>query len=404
LAKQYQRLILDPLMKRQRSASRVPTLVIILDALDECDNQGNLRSVLDLISNTANLPELCVRIFLTSREEPDLVAGFAHFPAVFKRELTLQDVAEVQQDIVTYVEYRLRSIQRERQLPAEWPTTEQIRAVARKADGLFIFVETIFRYVDVDRREDPCRRLVELCGENQPGAAAAAYAPLDLMYECVLTLSMRGLSPEVCDRHLKEQQYVVGCTVLLFTPLGMGEIERLLSLSNDDEARAQLVLKHLQSVFTIPTASDRPVSIIHQSFRDYLVHAKRAGRNPKLWVSEAETHRQLLHCCLKLMTKRLHRNLCNVTFPGASVDEISQDALNAALSPSLSYACRFWMRHASLADLQIDDVESIHDFISQHFLHWLEGTSLIGAVANSIRQWAALQSKLEVSTASSVFH
>jgi hypothetical protein len=402
LAKQYERLILGPLKKRRQLASRMPTLVIVLDALDECENQGDLRSVLHLISNTVDLSDLRVRIFLTSREEPDLVADFAHLPSVLKRELTLQGVADVKQDIIRYLEYRLRRIQRERQLPADWPTKEQIHAVAQKADGLFIFVETVCRYIDVDQREDPCRRLIDLCSENQPGAAA--YEPLDFMYECVLTLSMRGLSPEVCDRYLKEQQHVVGCTVLLFTPLGMGEIERLLFLSNDDKARAEPVLSHLQSVFTLSTASDRPVSIIHQSFRDYLVHPERAGRNPKLWVSEAETHRQLLHCCLKLMTTSLRRNLCGLTFPGMGVEEILKDTLNAALPPSLSYACRFWMRHASLADLQIDDVVSIYDFVSQHLLHWVEAMSLIGAVADSIRQWASLQSRLKVSMSDCAYH
>jgi hypothetical protein len=377
----------------------VPTLVIILDALDECENQGNLRSVLHLISNTADLPELCVRIFLTSREEPDLVADFAHMAPVLKRELTLQDVAEVQQDIVTYLEYRLRSIRRERHLPTEWPTTEQIRAVARKADGLFIFVETICRYVDVDRREDPVRRLIELCGEDQPSLASAAYAPLDLMYEGVLTLSMRTLNPENHRRYLEVQQYVVGCTILLFIPLGMREIKRLLFLSNDDQARAESVLSHLQSVFTIPAMSDRPVRIIHQSFRDYLIDPERAGKNPRLLISEAETHRELLRCCLKLMTTGLRRNLCELAFPGVLVQDISKDTLNAALPPSLSYACRFWMHHACLANLQMDDVDSICDFLYQHFLHWLEAMSLIGVLADSLRQWASLQSKLEVSIA-----
>jgi hypothetical protein len=86
------------------------------------------------------------------------------------------------------------------------------------------------------------------------------------------------------------------------------------------------------------------------------------------------------------------------------VEEILKDTLNAALSPSLSYACRFWMRHASLADLQIDDVGSIYDFVSQHLLHWVEAMSLIGAVADSIRQWASLQSKLKVSMSDCAYH
>jgi nucleoside-triphosphatase THEP1 len=396
LAKQYERLILEPLKKRKRPASRTPTLVIVIDALDECEDQSALRSVLHLISNTAELPGLHVRVFLTSREEPDLVADFAHLPSVLKRELTLQDVADVNQDIMTYLEYRLRRIQRERQLSDEWPTLEQIRMIAQKAGGLFIFVETLCRYVDVDRREDPCRRLIELCGDHQPGAAA--YAPLDLMYESVLSLPCHGVSVERRDRYLEEQQYVVGCTVLLFNPLRIGEIGRLLFLANDGAARAELVLCHLQSVFTISTTSERPVSIIHQSFRDYLVHPERAGRNPKLWISEAATHRKLLHCCLKLMTTSLRRNLCDLKSPGIYVQEIATDAVNAAISPSLSYACRFWMRHASLADLQPDDVDVIYDFVHQHILHWLEAMSLIGAVADSILQWTSLQSKLEVST------
>lgn len=396
LAKQYRQLVLSPLEGRCRAASRVSTLILVLDALDECENRADIRSVLRLISDTKNLENLRVRIFLTSREEPELIADFAHIPSVRKQELTLQDEKDVNQDITFYLRERLSHIQKDRSLPIHWPTAEQIYTVASKASGLFIFAETVCRYVDVDRREEPCGRLDDLCNDHLAGSAA--YAPLDSMYQRILTRSLEGLTSKEHKRRSEEQRRVVGCIIMLFSPLPLAAIENLLIHIQPGEGRVAQAISYLQSVFSIPIDPHRPVSIIHQSFRDYLIHPERAGTNPKLFVSEAETHGKLLHSCLTLMTASLKRNLCALPFPGANLEELSDATLSAVLPPSLSYACRFWMRHASLANLQADDVKSIYDFMSLHFLHWVECMSVLHSMSDSISELVLMQGKLEVRT------
>ena len=398
LYKQYQKLIIDPLEARCQNRPQTQTLFIVLDALDECEESGDLRSVLHMLSNPEHhLSQLHVRIFITSREEPLIVQGFSHMPEVLKRELILQDVSQeqVERDIEVFLCVRLRGIQEKRDLPQDWPAADQVQQIVAQSNRLFIFAETVCRFVDVDSRLDPCRRLEEVC----MGAAAAstALSSLDEMYRLALVASLRNIPKDSVEEVANTQRMTVGCIVLLFDGLPLTGLQDLLfGATSPKTFRIKDLIKPLSSVLRVPTDPHLPVTILHQSFRDFLVDENRCKGEHLLRVSEQETHRHLLRRCLEAMSRQLTDNICGLSSPGIEVSAIPPAAISRALPAGLRYACRFWIHHAEQIDLQLEDLWQLQDFILKHFLQWLEAMSVLTEAAEAVRQLDRFRTKCDV--------
>ena len=66
LRDQWQHLVLGPLSKLHESES----YVIVVDALDECDSDSNIRIIVQLLAKVRlSLTSVQLRVFLTSRPE-----------------------------------------------------------------------------------------------------------------------------------------------------------------------------------------------------------------------------------------------------------------------------------------------------------------------------------------------
>ncbi|KAH8696845.1 hypothetical protein GQ44DRAFT_633947, partial [Phaeosphaeriaceae sp. PMI808] len=77
LQDQWQHLVLSPLSKLGENNGQ-GTYVLVVDALDECDNDGNIRIIIRLLGEARTSTRL--RIFLTSRPEMLIRNGFIQIP------------------------------------------------------------------------------------------------------------------------------------------------------------------------------------------------------------------------------------------------------------------------------------------------------------------------------------
>ncbi|KAF8593877.1 hypothetical protein BDV93DRAFT_502347, partial [Ceratobasidium sp. AG-I] len=69
VSKQFQKLIFEPLLAIERTIP--PNLVVVIDALDECDNRDGIDQILmTLLSHATRLP---IKFFVTSRPEPRIL-------------------------------------------------------------------------------------------------------------------------------------------------------------------------------------------------------------------------------------------------------------------------------------------------------------------------------------------
>ena len=95
-------------------------------------------------------------------------------------------------------------------------------------------------------------------------------------------------------------------------------------------------------------------------------------------------------CLEEYLNRSLQENICNLQGHGTLRAEIDSRTIANHLPPDLQYTCRFWVYHLKRVRA-INDSNSVHIFLRDHFLHWLESMSLLGRISESIKSSSTLQ-------------
>lgn len=379
---QFDKLILQPLSRIQQAM----TVVVVIDALDECGGDKDVKSIIFLLARATALSSARLRFFITSRPELPIRLGFRNVQGKYEN-LALHQIPKptIERDISAFLEYEFARIRdtyngdalEELGLPQGWPGRDVILTLTQMAVPLFIFAATICRFVE-DAYSDP-RAQLEKVLKYQTKTHDSELNKLDATYLPVLSqLTVGRLDPQK-KRSLTEFRDVVGPIVLLAQPLAMSSLARLL----DIPLRAvSSTLNPLHSVLSIPSRVDSPIRLFHLSFRDFLVDpTRRAG---EFWIDEAKYHGMLCHRCIQLMRQHLKRDICGLQLPGKLRSEVSQQIIDAALPPEAQYACRYWVYHLKESKCSIQDGGPAHSFLTSHLLYWLESLGLLGRITESI--------------------
>jgi hypothetical protein len=399
MKKQYENLILQPLSEVGRISASTLKLVIVIDALDECEREGDIRNMLHLLSQTQHLNSIHIRIFLTSRPELPIRLGFKKMSADAHQDVILQDIpkATIEHDMSSFLKAEFKKIRddynhshpAEPSLPQDWPGEQSIRALSEMAVPLFIFAATVSRFVG-DSRWNPKNRLADVL-EHQMNSQASK---LDRTYLPVLNHLLAGLSDLEKEDLVREFRVVVGSIVVLAEPLGSSSLARLLNIA---EETIHCRLDSLHSVLSIPSNPDSPIRLLHLSFGEFLLDPFKRGKSP-FWVDKKKTHEVIATRCLELMSGCLDENICHLEFPGKSRADVDRKIVEKYLPADVRYACRYWVHHLVEARRPIRDQDAVHTFLREHFLHWLEALSLIGRISDSIAVIGNLQSTIAVSS------
>ncbi|KAL8940747.1 MAG: hypothetical protein Q9211_002128 [Gyalolechia sp. 1 TL-2023] len=363
IREQYETLIVGPLrLSRQLEPSSEP-FIIVMDALDECDDETDLRMLLKLFATTNDLPDLRIKIFVSSR--PDLSRhGFEEMPSVFHYTMVLQDVprAIVDRDIKIYLSHELKAIQERFRLPSQWPSMEEQNTLATKAGGLFIFAATACRFIGGASQAKPQERLEQICSSVTMNKLMTE--ELDQMYALVLQNSIKGrYTDEEQQRNRLRFIHIVGRIVILLDPLPMSQLFMLFGGAHfESQEELEGVLQTLHSVIDIPEDANNPVQTLHLSFRDFLLDPDRCF-DRQFWVDEEQANQTLAVDCLRLMSSSLQRNMCGLTSLGTLKAKIDLTLIEKAFSPAVRYACRHWAEHASRARSQFQKFSVVYEFI-----------------------------------------
>ncbi|KAI9776915.1 MAG: hypothetical protein M1839_009157, partial [Geoglossum umbratile] len=401
LKDQFDKLILHPLLEIQRAPSQALAYVVVIDALDECEREEDIRVILQLLARTKDIKPVSLRILVTSRPELPIRLGFKQMSDGTYQDLVLHEVPKgiIEHDIYLFLEHELRKIQEQRSLSPGWPRRDQIQALVQLAVPLFIFAATACRYI-ADRRDNPTKRL-EIVLQYQ---SASHISQLDRTYLPILSQLFDDEDEADKQRRISEFQDIVGSIVILESPLSISSLAHLFRISKED---IRCRLDSLHSVLSIPDNEDLPVRLLHLSFRDFLIDPLKKGKSP-FWVDERETHKRLARKCLELLSslEGLRQNMCELPNPGTLRSEIDERTVAICLSPELQYACRYWAHHLERSDRHIHDGDPIHLFLQKYFLYWLEAMSLIGEAYKCIHIIKKLQALTEsdMSTVSSFLH
>lgn len=403
LGEQFDKLIYQPLHQIKLNTNPIPTLVVVVDALDECGKEQDVKTIINLWSRLARLTTICLRLLLTSRPDLPVQLGFKDISTDLHQEIILQDAVPqttIQHDIQIFLEHAFGKIRyrfnREDSLSGadlneDWPGDEKIQTLINMATPLFIVAATIYRFVN-DRNWDPQEQLdivLKSAGVGQLEQIARTYRPV------LIQLSARVQNPRDKDRLYEEFRIIVGSIVCLAEPLSRQALAALLNVPPDMIIRR---LRPLNSVLRIPSSADTPIRTLHLSFSEFLT-SEQLQAEP-FGVSKQTTHYMLLSKCLQLLSgpRGLRENICGLEYPGKLRRELGQDIISNRLSPALQYACQYWVRHLAYSEVEIHDQDDTHMFLQKHFLHWLEAMSFINRLASVIEQIRTLQSLVSVSS------
>jgi hypothetical protein len=350
---QFTKLLLEPLRNLPPTEGPV---VLILDALDECGSVEDRKPLLSLLSSeSVQLPSF-VRILITSRDERDIRCALGGQSHVLIQELHLTSENN-RNDILNFFRNRMaeiRSTNISLQLGHDWPGDSAIFALNERAAGLFIWASTACRFID---GYDPCRNLdVVLLGGMNPMAQSA----LDALYRTALESAVKDVRDD--DYFRADFCSIMGTILVARNPISDKTIDTLLSL----ERPSRHIISRLGCV--LHWSETEPVRILHPSFADFLSNRFRCGSD--LWHVDTLLHNRLVavHCLSHLNTV-LRRNICDLVFSQASVNEVLPEAT--------SYACTSWIDHVCTVTEGVDLIDILDQFLFRHLLHWLEAMSIL---------------------------
>lgn len=380
MKEQFEKLFLEPLNKCNGANSQ--PLFVVVDALDECDREEDVTTLIRLFPKAEEAKSYHLRFFVTSRPEMPIRLGFKDIGDRYK-DLALHEVPEsdITKDISTFLRFKLDRIRLDFNktvpgsgLPPDWPPLASFKDLVDMAVPLFIFASTACRFIADSEFGNPWEQLskiIEYKGKGQRSRLHATY--LLILNQLFLERTNLGL----VERTKKEQapeivewfRDIVGTIVLLADPLPSASLACVLDRTELD---VNSKLRRLHSVLNISDDPLAPVKLLHLSFRDFLVDNENRDGN-LFWV-----------------------DACNLRRPGISRSEISEQIISTALPPDVKYACRYWVHHWNGSKLGIRDDDIVHRFLSKHLLHWLEALGIIGRIRESINMVDELLDLLDV--------
>jgi hypothetical protein len=334
---QFQALVIQPL----RSITQ--RVVLVIDAIDECNKQQRKDLLEALVSNILLIPSL--RVFFTSRPEPDISSTVKSVAVIRSMEFRLHGTQYRSNvdDIRTYIDYYLERL-----------GPEQREGLVKKANGLFIWASTARDEFELSDEpvESIYRRLTLLDSSDN----------LDNLYVAILRRAL------LMERSRGLMCKVLAVLAVTYEPISIQTLEGFIQVD------ARHLLQRLASVFISGDAEDL-IHFRHQTFREFLLRGK---------CEEFDIDRTFAHGTIATRTfsflRRLKEDPLGIYEPHSAPIknwEVAEARSRMACSygqPTL-YCAKFWPHHTSniLDDAKI--FKLIEDFIKVKLLNWMEMAS-----------------------------
>ncbi|PVG00373.1 hypothetical protein CPB86DRAFT_222868, partial [Serendipita vermifera] len=335
-------------------------VILVLDALDECEPDTFVRLFRVLLPLLPNIPHL--KLFLTSRPEAHIVESLQNVQVC---RLSLRGNPEAkkddawksnQEDLWQFITEKLKSISLQE---------SQIEQLVKRSEGLFIWASTVCKLLQKFRGDrDQFVKTVLIQGPHQ----------MDSIYRVALQQALPA-NDEI--ENLEVYKKVLGVIVVAFEPLSPKTIDIMLKIQNTFE-----IVQDLASVLDCHHPDD-PIQFLHTTFRDFLL--KLTDQNP-YHIEEANSHTFMAETCLDTMARNLRWDICDLFhrfIDKKKYESYEKDweeqcrlRLQECTTHALRYSCRFWQPHLSLsnspeAPLTDNTLSHLDRFFRQNLLDWI---------------------------------
>ncbi|KAH7323322.1 hypothetical protein B0J17DRAFT_742724 [Rhizoctonia solani] len=363
---QFDLLIVRPLSDVNVRQTFPTNMVIVIDALDECEDPKSTQQIFDvLLTKARHLP---LKFVVSSRPEGAICDQMEKRGTEVDSQIVLHelDSAEVRMDIKTYLKIELAPIH---------PSELEVEKLADQAGLLFIYAATVIRYVSYDGfQRNPHARLktvlymTEQCGKAQT-------QEIDNLYTLILTAAFDDANLE--ERERDDMKLVLNTVICAQQPLTTGALTGLLELGEVD--RVYAALRPLWSVLHVVKPA-RTVTSLHASFPDYMLDPRRSGK----WNCDAATHNYVLYerCSEFIRNTKPQFNICGLESSFLCDKEVKdlEVRIRDTIPLELYYASRHWAAHISSSHSNAAPrlVLLLERFMREHMLLWMEVMNLTG--------------------------
>ncbi|KAG9122790.1 hypothetical protein FRC07_000675, partial [Ceratobasidium sp. 392] len=359
ITEQFTKLLYRPLCEVRTSMPH--DLVVVIEALDECNRPRDVGEILNLVIGHA--PELPIKFFLTSRPEPAIRERMCARRGNRERfELYLHNIDKkvVQDDIRKYLQVALK--------PARI-SVEELETLTERSGALFIHAATVVRYIgafDFSKSADRIGRILRASTLSQGHDKW-----INAIYELILTEAFEDPDLECEER--EEMQLVLYTVICAQQPLNARAMASFLGLKGEYSVHA--ALSPLRSVLNVQTTNE-DITTLHKSFPDYMFDP---DRSKKFYCDWKKHHLKLAERCFSLInSSNPPFNICHLKSSYLLDEDVPNldEIVDRNISKELFYACRYWSTHLALGARAPLLQNAIQNFLSARLLLWMEVMNL----------------------------
>ncbi|KAI9337042.1 WD40-repeat-containing domain protein [Zopfochytrium polystomum] len=351
-------LISDPLKSLEGQFGG--TIVIVVDALDECEEAGSREDILAIFSQHCRALPAFVKIFITSRPEPDISDAFKDLVHTWIEP----DAEDNKKDLAIYARSFLESHGAEPEAVADGPAI-----LVDQSEGIFVWIVLACQALVSN---DSTAITMDTIREVLSSSKADGDTKMDHMFFSTLN-RIFGREDETNSLLFR----VLGAIVIGLEPLSAAEWS---SIFDESEESVSICVRRLRSIFSIDAATGK-IRMFHKSLADYLtVRGRCTDERFAIGLTrQKELSSFLATRLMNLMLRDLRLNVCGLDVASLFQQPLIERGISDLIPGDLRYACLHFPTHLKAAAFEEGNPDvraNIEEFAEKHILHWMEFLAL----------------------------
>jgi hypothetical protein len=192
MTKQSGELLLRPLRNNVSCNALSKDCFLVVDVLDECEDPEQIEILLNLLRQIEDILAARIRIFVTSRPDPPLVAGFRDMKGgsnnlFYDVQVEEAQIESFEADLEIFFRYELAQIIQQYprpnqfgSLPEDWAKQQHIDTLVQRSHPLFIVAFTLCKLLSSSNKLQAGLRalLSHIEGRGLSNALESVYIPV----------------------------------------------------------------------------------------------------------------------------------------------------------------------------------------------------------------------------------
>jgi hypothetical protein len=347
---------------------------LIIDALDEC--VADLAKLLDFIVQKSSISPR-IKWVVSSRNWP--IIEKALNKARQKSSLCLElNEKSVSAAVTIYIQSKMNWLVEQNEYDNDTRDTVQ-RYLSSNANGTFLWVALV------------CQELANISGWEAEEMLTAFPPGLDALY--------RRMTDQICNsKNSKLCKSILAVVSAVYRPIALDELASFVDIPPRSSGNYKALSEIIGLCGSFLTLQQYTISFIHQSAKDFLI---KEASNDIFHSGIEDVHYTIFSRSLQAMSRTLKCDIYSLTTSGISIDQVKQPVPDPLAT--VQYSCLYWVDHLLECDSRgiihrsLKDGGSVHRFLCQSFLHWLEALSLMRNLSIRIALIKKLEDRVQVS-------